>query len=728
MLALGCGALAQTTPPASEKKPDAATKRLLKIEDSWEIKNVADPQLSPDEKWVAYTISSRVMRDDARGETVIYVQAVAGGEPMPMTLKQFASSSPRWSPDGKYISFMSSRGDTTAAAGAGAQTPPAGGGFGAAPRGSQVWLLDRRGGEAQQLTEVRQGVNSHVWSPDGTRLLLAIRDPDPDERPAGSAGGEGAPAGGGTGGGGARPRGPRPYVIDRLQFKQDRQGYLTDRRHTHLYVFDVATKKLTQITSGDRDENGGVWSPDGKFVAFTSNRTSDPDNNFNSDIWVVAADNSDMGKTLLQVTTNPGPDRSPAWSPDGKSIAYVTATDIRNFWYSTNYLATVTVPAGAAGGSVGTPQIVTQKLDRNVSAPEYANDGKSIYFSLEDSGEQHLARINLATGEITRPVAGARSVNDFALGKQGTLVVRFSQPHMPGELYVVEPGGPRQLTRANEKLFAQLRLADVEKIKFKSKDGTAVEGYLFKPVGYEAGLRYPTLLRIHGGPVSQYEASFSFESQLFAANGYAVVNVNPRGSSGYGQAFCQAIYADWGHKDFEDVMAGVDHVIAMGIADPDKLGVGGWSYGGILTNHVITQTGRFKGAISGASQALATAGWGHDQYQRHYEIELGLPWEKQNREIWDRVSAFWRVDKITTPTLWMCGDQDWNVPVQNSEMMYQSMRRLGKTQTQLVVYPGESHGITRASFQKDRWERYLAWYAKYVKGEKTDTQTKTDEE
>jgi dipeptidyl aminopeptidase/acylaminoacyl peptidase len=203
------------------------------------------------------------------------------------------------------------------------------------------------------------------------------------------------------------------------------------------------------------------------------------------------------------------------------------------------------------------------------------------------------------------------------------------------------------------------------------------------------------------------------------------VNVNPRGSSGYGQAFCQAIFADWGNKDFEDVMAGVDHAIAMGIADPEKLGVGGWSYGGMLTNYTITQTGRFKGAISGASLGLASANYGHDHYQRHYEIELGLPWE--NREVWDRVSPFWKVDKITTPTLWIVGEVDWNVPAQNSEQMYQGMRRVGKTATQLVVYPGESHGITRATYIKDRFERYLAWYGKYVKGEEPKPEQKAEE-
>jgi dipeptidyl aminopeptidase/acylaminoacyl peptidase len=670
---------------AAEKKP--AARRTLTIDDAFQIKRVGDPQISPDDKWVAYTVSTTSLKDE-RSETQIWMAPLSGGEAIPLTAKGVSSSSPRWSPDGKYLAFISSRSVGPPAPGA----PAAGDG----PR-AQVWLLDRRGGEAQQLTEVRQGVGGFEWSPDSTRLVLTIRDPRPEE-----AGEQPQP----------RPRTQPPWVIDRLQFKQDVIGYL-DRRRTHLYVFDVASKKLTQITSGDYEDGGAAWSPDGKLIAFVSNRTAEPDSNFNSDIWLVAADNTDKGQTLVQLTTNPGPDRQAAWSPDGKSVAYVTATDVKNFWYATNYLAVVGVPDAA--GKIPAAQIVTQKLDRNVGNPEFAPDGKSIYFVLEDQGERHLAQIALGSNSITRPVAGARSVGAFALAKNGAVAVRISESSVPGEIFVSEGGALRRLTRANDALMAQLDLSAPEKIKFKSKDGTPIEGYLFKPIGYQPGLRYPTLLRIHGGPVAQYEASFNFESQLFAANGYAVLNINPRGSSGYGQAFSQAIFADWGNKDYEDVMAGVDYAIAQGIADPERLGVGGWSYGGMLTNYTITQTTRFKAAISGASVGLVSALYGHDHYQRHYEVELGLPW--QNRAVWDRVSPFWKVEKITTPTLWICGERDWNVPVINSEQMYQGMKRLGRT-TQLVVYPGEFHGIQRPSYQKDRFERYLAWYGQYVKGEK----------
>ena len=252
----------------------------------------------------------------------------------------------------------------------------------------------------------------------------------------------------------------------------------------------------------------------------------------------------------------------------------------------------------------------------------------------------------------------------------------------------------------------------MENVQFVSQDGTEIEGFVFKPPGFNENFQYPTLLRIHGGPVSQYDFNFNFEAQLFAANGYVVVMANPRGSSGYGQDFSLGIWQSWGVKDFEDVMAGVDYVIEQGYADPDRLGVGGWSYGGILTNYVITKTDRFSGAVTGASEVLYRSNYGHDHYQRQWEAELGLPWE--NADAWERISPFNDVANITTPTLIMGGEKDWNVPILNSEQLYQALKRLGR-ETQLVVYPGEFHGIRTPTFQLDRLQRYLAWYEKTVK-------------
>ena len=272
-----------------------------------------------------------------------------------------------------------------------------------------------------------------------------------------------------------------------------------------------------------------------------------------------------------------------------------------------------------------------------------------------------------------------------------------------------------QLTNENKTLLGEVRLSDVENVQFPSTDGTEIEGFIYKPPGFTAGVRYPTLLLIHGGPISQFEMAFDFRAQLFAARGYVVVMTNPRGSSGYGQAFSMEIFADWGNKDTKDVIAGVDYAIEQGYADPNRLGVGGWSYGGILTNYVITKSERFKGAVSGASLGIIAANYGHDHYEKWYEQELGLPWE--NRAAWEKISSYNDVDKIVTPTLWIGGAVDWNVPIINSEQMYIAMKRMGR-ETQLVVYPKEHHSIAKPSYRKDVFERYLSWYDKYVRGEK----------
>ncbi len=504
----------------------------------------------------------------------------------------------------------------------------------------------------------------------------------------------------------------KPWVIDRLQFKRDEVGYL-DRRRTHVYVFDLAAKSLKQVTSGDYDDSEPAWSPDGKLLAFTSNRsTPDPDATYDENIWVVAADNADKGAHLTQVTTNPGADGSPAWSPDGKWITYVTQLDPHLFDYATKHLAV----SPATGGEA---KVLTLALDRMVTVPRFSPDGKFIYFIADDDGTQNICRIPATGGEITRPIAGRLMVNDYSLAKTGDLVAQIATIDAPDELFALAPAPdakPILITHTNDALMSQLKLSHADYVHFKSKDGATVSGYLYKPLDYVPGKKYPTILRPHGGPVWAYYAEFDHLPQLLAASGYAVLFPNPRGSTGYGQDYAKAIWADWGNKDYQDDMAMVDYAIAQGIAEPDKLAVGGWSYGGISTDFIITQTTRFKAAISGAGSALFASFYGHDEYQKDYDAELGHPWE--NKALWEKVSPFFRVNKITTPTLFMGGDIDWNVPILGGEQMYQALKRLGRT-TELVVYPGEYREFKTPSHIKDRLERYLAWYAHYVKGDST---------
>ena len=665
-------------------------RHAITIDDTLQVKLVEDPQISSD-GWVAYTVQTTLLKDDKR-HTQIWMVPSAGGKPIAMTLEKETSTHPRWSPDGKYLAFISGRNEGK----------------------TQVYLLNRQGGEAQKITDTPQDVEDFAWAPDGKQMVLVLRDPKPEEieeakdkakDDAGDDAGE-KPADAKK-----KSKTPRPMVVDRYLFKVDEVGYL-DRRRTHLYVFDITTKKMTQVTSGDFDDDAPAWSPDGKWLAFSSKRTMpDPDRNYDSNIFVVASDNTDKGAHLTQVTTNPGADADPQWSPDGKWITYVTQLEPNLLEYSTKHVAVSPVTGGAA-------KVLTKTFDRMASNPRFSPDGTFIYFIADDDGTQNLCKVPAAGGEVTRAIAGRLMLHAYTVAKDGAVAATISTPERPPEVFTMAAVGiePTRITHTNDDLMDHLKLTMPEYVKFKSKDGTEVRGFLYRPVDDVPGKKYPTLLRPHGGPVWAYYSEFSDLAQLFAANGYVVLCPNPRGSTGRGQDYAKAIFADWGNKDFQDDMAMVDYAVAQGIADPEKLGVGGWSYGGISTDFIITQTTRFKAAISGAGATKFDSLYGHDQYILDYETELGRPWEK--RAIWDRVSMYGKVANVTTPTLFMGGEIDWNVPILGGEQMYQSLKSLGR-ETELVVYPGEYHGFKTPSHLKDRLERYLAWYAHYVKADGT---------
>ena len=646
---------------------DAGTLRNLQVDDYFALKSVGGPHISPDGAWVAYTVGTKDLEND-RSETRLWMVPTAGGEALPMTATGSSAGRPRWSPDGKYLTFMTSS---------------------SSGQGSQVFTLALSGGERVQLTSVEQGVEGYEWSPDGKRLVLLIRDRKPSQEEA-----------------------TLPWVIDRLQFKDDYVGYL-NRQRAHLYVFDVETKATVQITSGDYEDYDPAWSPDGGVIAFVSNRTDEPDANYNSDIWLAKPDVYYEEQTPVRVTSNPGSDDGPVWHPDGERLAYITTTqpEIPNGYLQTK-LAIIRVGENE-------PVILAESLERKVFDPQFTPDGGSIYVLLEDDGMVNLAAVSVEDGSVSRPIAGRRRVDVAAVGPDGTVVALVSEPRLPAELFVLDAEsatspGLRRLTYANDELLKTIALADAEEERFLSTDGTTeIQAFIYKPRSFDPERRYPTLLWLHGGQESQYDYGFNFRVQLFAANGYVVVMPNVRGSGGRGLDFTLSNWRAWGTHDSEDVLAATDHVVKLGYADPDRLGIGGWSYGGTLTNDVITRTDRFAGAVSGAGNALWIANYGHDRYQDWYNMELGPPWE--SREVWERVSPFNRVQNITTPTLFIGGEKDWNVPIINSEQMYQAMKQLGR-ETSLVVYPDAHHGIRRHSYQKDLLERFLAWFEKYVKG------------
>ncbi len=677
----------------------AAERRAVEVDDLARIQTVSSPDVDPKGEWVAYSVAGSDTKAD-KGFSHIWMSRWDGTRELQLTHRIGESETlPRFSPDGRWLGFISSRDDKK--------------------ERDQLWLLDRAGGEASRPVELDGSVVDYAWSPDGRRIALILQDPEPSEaanaaalaelpappkpgEPAASPRAEAAP----TAPGGSEEK-PKPIVIDRFQFKRDIDGYLRTQRQ-RLVLLDLATRQARRLTKGNFDEYLPSWSPDGSRIAFVSNRDDDADRSYNDDLFVVDA-SADRAEPV-RLTRNPGSDNDPgwqsypAWSPDGRSIAYLQGGPPELFSYGVRRLAVI--PA-----SGGEPRLLTASLDRNVTGPAWSQDGRSLSFLVEDDASQWIGEV-VATGGPIRPLATGRRVFR-ALDRQGAKsAVVMSDFTTPPEIYALEGGKTRALSQRNAAWLAEVRLASVEETKFRSRDGTEVHGFLVRPPSATAG-RLPALLRIHGGPQSQYDLAFNFDFQLFAAHGYAVIAANPRGSTGRGQDYAKGIYAAWGSVDVQDVLSAVDDAVARGIADPDRLGIGGWSYGGMLTNYVIASDTRFKAATSGASIANILAGYGVDQYIRDYEMELGRPWEKP--EAWMRVSyPFFHSNRIVTPTLFLGGDKDFNVPLLGSEQMYQALKSRG-IDTRLIIYPGQYHGLKRPSFLKDRLERYLDWYAKRLK-------------
>ena len=395
----------------------------------------------------------------------------------------------------------------------------------------------------------------------------------------------------------------------------------------------------------------------------------------------------------------------------GKLISYVVGSDAKYNAYSMNHLAVVTVADGAS-------RILTEKFDREVSSPKFTADGSAIEFLVPDDRSEYLAKVSVGAGAVERLLSG-ELVAYARSSAGGHTAVDVSTDASPEEIYALENGKLRKLTSHNDALIAEWQLGAVEDISFKSKDGTEIHGLMVKPPAYDGSKKYPLVLWIHGGPNGQDDHALPFstyplqmERQIFAAQGYVVLAINYRGSNGRGSEFTRSIFSDWGNKEVADLQAGVDWAIAKGIADPNKLGIGGWSYGGILTDYMIASDSRFKAAISGAGSANQLSMYGSDQYILQYNNELGPPWKSQ--DTWIKVSyPFFHADRIHTPTLFMGGQSDFNVPIIGGEQMYQALRTLG-VPTELVIYPEQFHLFTRPSYIHDRLERYVAWFGKYL--------------
>ena len=654
---------------------EAATKPVFQPADVHHIKTVSDLAIAPDGQWVAYQVgSTNVDKDESPSD--LFMVSWDGKTRIQLTHTEDSNEShPRFSPDGKFLAFIAARTD-----GQSDESDD--------PRAkSQIWLLNRAGGEAQRLTEMPGGVSGFEWSPDSKRMVLVSDDPEDSDEKADDAPSHDT---------------PKPIVIDRYQFKQDRVGYLGDR-YQRLYIYDLESNNAALLTPGKFDSSEPRWAPDGKRITFTSKRQGDPDRHGNSDIYVIEANE---GATAKQITHWEGPDSEPVFSPDGKWIAYLQGGPAKYAGYDPAQLAIISV----AGGE---PKLPTAALDRASGSVRWSPDGKRLYFLFVDDRKKFVASVPFEGGVPTLHFPADDQpgvVRAFAMGPNGAAVVAtFGQ--QPAEIYRAHDG--TALSDHNRELLDSIEFATVEGYDAVSKDGTPVGAMLLKPPGFRKGVRYPTIAYVHGGPTAQDGFEFDATSQALAAQGYLVVNPNYRGSIGRGRDFSRIIYADWGNLEIQDIHAVMDKLVADGLADPERLGIGGWSYGGMNTNYAIATDTRFKAAVSGAGIANAITGYGTDQYIRQYENEIGLPWESLDPYI--KISyPFLHADRIKTPTLFMCGEKDFNVPLINSEQMYQALRSL-EVPTQLVIYPGQYHGLVKPSYVEDRLQRMIDWYGRYLK-------------
>jgi len=643
--------------------PAAHAARPLAPEDWYRFHDVSGLTVSPDGASVAYLVTSfERASDDSR--SAVWLVDWNGRASVQLTRGESASE-PRFRPDGRFVSFLSARP---------ARTP------------TQLWVVPRRGGKAQRLSHCSGEVTEYAWSPDGRHAVVVMHAAED-------------------------PKAPEPIVIDAWHFKQDKEGYLSAALRGHLYLLDTGSGACTPLARDEqRADSAPVFSADGRQIAFVGNdngvqesRTAGRDQ-----IYLVDATAGAQPRPLLS-TWSPNHQHL-EWSPDGRLLAFLVGDEPKYNSYITDILAVAELPSGRV-------RELTRALDRAVVSPKFTADGSAIEFAVEDDGVQYPASVALAGGAITR-LANSLVVTEItsAAGHTAALV---GDDRTPFEVFALEDGRPRRLSDHNHALFSELTLGSVEDIRFPSRDGTEIHGQIVKPPGYQVGRRYPTIVWIHGGPNGQDDhslalASYSpqLERQLFATHDYVVLAINYRGSTGRGVQFARAIFADWGHLEVEDLRAATDYALAQQIADPARLGLGGWSYGGILTDYTIATDTRFRAAISGAGSANQLSMYGVDQYVLQYDAEIGAPW--RNEALWIKVSyPFFHAERIRTPTLFMGGDRDFNVPIAGGEQMYEALRTLG-VPTQLVVYPEQHHELSRPSFLVDRYRRYLEWMDRYL--------------
>jgi dipeptidyl aminopeptidase/acylaminoacyl peptidase len=660
----------------------AQAPRGITPEDYYAFEFISDPNISPDGKLVAYVVT-KVDRAQNRRNASIWMVATDGSRaPWQFTTAPQTSNSPRWSPDGKSLAFLSSRPEATAPASATAAPAEQ-------PR-AQVYLLAMNGGEARRVTNLKNGVSTFRWSPDGSRFVIVSRIGPSDSR---------------TGDNKDRSD-VRHYKNSSYKFNDT--GWFDDRR-THLWVVDVKSGSAKQITEGnDWNDSDPQWSPDGTRLAFVSNRTGkEYDENRNTDVWVISAE----GGPLTKISDHDEADNQPRWSPDGKWIAFTGELHDRD--HPKIFLAPST------GG--GTSGLAANGLDLIPGGLEWSRDARSIYFETGVKGENHLFRVDVPTKTIAQVTSGPRAVRGVDFNFAGNTMVYLSNDfkHLD-DLYAADLNGrnERKLTNLNETLWKQLQLAEVERFTYKSADDWNIDGFLVKPIGWQEGKKYPLILSIHGGPAGQYGADWYQEFQVYAAKGYAVLFTNPRGSTGYGQKFERGIAGEWGGKDYLDVMNGVDAALKKySWIDSDRMGVTGGSYGGFMTNWILGHTDRFKAAVTLRSVSNFISDDGTRDGAYGHASDFG-------GDIFQKFDLFWErsplkyAKNVKTPTLILHSDNDYRVPIEQGEQWFRALKHFGVT-TEIVFFPRENHNLTRTGEPKHliesmNWQLY--WFDKYLNG------------
>jgi dipeptidyl aminopeptidase/acylaminoacyl peptidase len=647
------------------QKADKETgPRVLSAEDTLRINDVGSPSLSPDGRWVVYTMSVRDMKDkDLKSTTHIWKVKVDGSERRQMTQGDVSCSSPRWLPGGDRIAFLSSRGKTPASEENGS------------PGGArtQVFFMYVDGGEAWQVTDHKEGIQSFEISPDGQKIAFTAHDPLSEE--------------------------------EKEKKKNKDDAVIVDEKFqmSHLWIYDIAKKESLRLTEGDFTVSDVCWAPDSVKFAYVSRPNTKVDESWNSDIWVVDVEK----KTPLKLYENPGRDINPRWSPDGRTIAFASDPHAEtSTWYSKLYL----IPADGGGA-----RVLLKDFDLDFSDPIWSPDGKTIYWATGEKTTMNLFAVDVQSGEVKRFVPPVGANYQWELSKDGRTWVWVHTPaDWPSEVYAADAvlKDLFVLTDANPWLREEKKeMGKVEAVRWKNSDGQEIEGVLTYPVGYEQGKKYPLILNPHGGPSGARVESFSSSNQFFAGNGFFVFQPNFRGSVYYGQEFVNANRGKWGVVDYDDCMTGVDYCIEKGWADPDRLICYGWSYGGYMSFWIVTQTDRFKAVSPGAGLSNLYSMYSTTDIPHYLAWFFGTPWNYE--ELYEKLSAIRHVKNVKSPVLILHGEEDARVPITQSVEFYQALRDLGKDVT-LVKYPREGHGLGEPRHQMDRLRRYLYFFAKHV--------------